>query len=335
VGRRVLFPLLALALSLVATAALVEVAFRIANPPPRAQVIRLEGHLHAFEHDGVTLYWDDEYGDGPVRGGPCRPGQRVVGVFGDSVQVVSGPEFDLPRTATLLQDRLRADGFDACVLDTSWAGWKPDQVVAMLRRTHAETPVDVAVVGVWKNDQRYVRVGDLLIDGETVAHDAHGVPLPPLPLPGALHRALLGASTAWRYATLALDGASGPDRPLDLAYRDALAWSEGAHVPLVFLEGVFLDRPFATSRQERADHPDTWQARLRASAEAAGHGWVYLADAFADLDVERVRLDACCHFDVHGHRVAADALAPLVEAALVAQGKGPTVAVTSPGTAPR
>jgi hypothetical protein len=319
-GRTAGFLIVALLLGLAAAAATAEVAIRLAKPPPRMQIVRLDADwLRLDERDGVPLWWDPVYAHGPIRGEPCRPGQPVVGVASDSVLMSIEPSGDGHRVA----DELRAS-LGVCVRDGGRAGYRPYQELAMLRWIDEQTPLSVGILSIWKEDRHYHRFGSSLYDSETVVHDADDfLPLPPLRgLPHGLHRWLFGHARAWEYATIALAEPVWDARDPAGAYLEAIAWASARRLPLILVEAPPLDAPFEQTAAERAELPrDGWLARIEEAARGAGHEYVVLAEALRDEDYREIRLDACCHYNRKGHAAVARVLGPIV-ARRLAEGSG-------------
>lgn len=312
---------LVLAVWLVGTAGLVEALVRTLRPAPRLQIVRPDDTRLAFTDAlGVPVWW--EVGEeGPVRHLDCAGagGPRVY-LAGDSVLYAIDEASHPHRVAPLLQARLVASGLSTtCVLDGSQPAFVPEQQLALARATHAEVPLDLLVLLVWKADRRYVRLGPALYDTEAVHADATGLPVPPLPVPWALHRWAFPRSRAWEYATLARAPAlPTPSRPGETAYLEAIGWAAAAGVDLVFLEAAPLARPLDETRDARraerarvvpAGQDGDWRRRLQRAAEAQAIPYLFLDELLTDARVEDVRLDTCCHLNGEGHARVADGLA--------------------------
>lgn len=311
-----------------------ELSVRALDPVPRVQVVRgatLPWHLV----DGVPQ-WTVSPDLAPVmEGRSCQadPSARQVALVGDSVLQVSqqdgSPSGDAQtrlraHLVTQLQDRLNAAGSQRwCVRDLAQSGYLPYQFEVALRTAHAEAPVDVAIVEVFKAESRYTPLGPDLYALHGWPRTAAGVPKPWPWIPDAVQEALFGGSAAWAYASIAL-GEPDPrspdlDLPLDRSYRTTVDWALAHGVDTVLLQVPVLDIPFA---QSAADGAGEWAA-LEADAQARGVGVLRLAEALKDEDVTKLRLDTCCHYAPAGHaaiaRVLADALLARAAPASTAQ----------------
>lgn len=300
-----------LVLGLIVTLVVAEAAMRLIRPRPRVQIVDPAHAPLVFEPGDPPLWWA-RYEAGPVRPLHCDDGPAQVIVAGDSVfHAITVDALDA-KVAFRLADAL------GCVIDVTSSGYLPYQQLASAKRAHARFGGEVVVAVVWKPSVRLVRFGPVWAEAERLETDASGFPLPPLPVPDAVHHGLVQASALWRYATLAItppEDEPAP-RPLEQDYVALLDWAEGEDLSVVLVEAPALNQPFAVTADTREHDLADWMRRLEARAAAGGHAYVVLAERLRGLDVEAVRLDTCCHYNGDGHAAVAQAILPDVRAAL-------------------
>ncbi len=305
--------LVGLAVSALVFLATVEGTFRAMNPVPRVQLVDLEARDITWV-DGHPV-WADGW-EVPIPEDCPTEGGRSVLLLGDSIAVqgADAPDTIGPQLARRLQD---VWGVPVCAKVAARPGMPVESQLALARAVDPDLEASVVVVLVWRASGSSIRTGRWWIETTPIATDADGWPFPPLPLPDALHRPLLDASAAWRYATLALAAQRETDIPSEQrTHREILDWATSHDTPVVFAQMVPLDQPFGTPWRE-----DIWQKELgQALAGREGVVWFDAGDALAaaGVDVEAVRMDTCCHYLPPGHAAVADVLVP------------PVLAVTDP-----
>lgn len=302
--------LLVVLLGLLVFAATAEIAVRALDPTPRIQVVRLsERDLRWI---GEHPIWQDA-GSVPTPD-PCpAPGGLSVLLVGDSIAVSGAPPEQTigPRLATHLSERL---GRPVCARVAARPGLPVAAQVALAKDLDPEGTSDLVLMLVWRATGGAVRAGDWWIETTPIETDAEGWPPAPLPVPHALHEALVAHSAVWRYATLALSRKRQDDGPDQRRAHDALlAWAAAHDIPVAFGEMPPLDRPFGEPWLK-----STWKIMLRSQMEASGRVWVDVSHALGARgeDVEVLRQDTCCHYLPPGHdavaQVLAEAVAPVL-----------------------
>ncbi len=226
-ARRPRSLLLALTLLLGMTLLVAEALVRVLDPFPRVLVVRTPYFLDVRTLDGIPVWahqsgrkrlWTRarEFATGLLRPRhpsteprrwdvvenlDCASDTRVL-VLGDSI--FHGIGLPAAEVASVLwQQRLRAEGIDACVHNLSVPGYnvytqtaRATEAVPMLRPR-------LVVFEVWGGEPRPpTRVGDTIYFFEDLEVDATGLPNP-LGLPAPLNRGLLRTSDFYEYALLA------------------------------------------------------------------------------------------------------------------------------------
>ncbi len=301
----------------------IELAFRVVDPPTRAQPVRDTESNELWLVEGVPL-WRQRQDVRTRVDQPCRDSNpQALDVVGLGSSILHGVGVDPAQTwAPILRDILAEQGVEACVHNLSAPAYGAAQKQHLLRESLPALPaIRVVIWEVWGTDvMDYRMLGSMAWRMSDLVVDAEGYPNP-LALPSPLNRQLFQRSAAWRYTILGLTPAQ--ERPVH-DWDSVLAGpvSEAHRVArdndatLLLLVMPPLDRPFATT----ADDPkDKLRMRFQAWAEArADQGVVLLslAELLRDEDVEALRLDPCCHYNADGQRRIAEVLAPAVLDAL-------------------
>ncbi|MCB9665175.1 MAG: hypothetical protein H6732_13780 [Alphaproteobacteria bacterium] len=320
--RRVGFAVASGFLALLATLVLAEGLLRVVQPRPRVQVVR------SGLRDGLdfALRWVDGVPVWPSPADDLRHNRGCVDdpertrwlVLGSSILAADGlaPE---EAFSLRLQEALGEAGRPACVVNLAEGAYTFQNQAAVAAEALPEVRPDVVLWEIWANSPgTWVRVGDTAYRFQHLAVSEDGTPNP-LGLPGTLHRGLLGTSRLYEAGVLALVAAQEPvstgewERLLATALPDALAAVRAQGATLVLALAPPLDQPFAawTAARRRAEGLTlaAWYTRVEAWARAEGVAVVALDELLADHDVEALRLDPCCHYDVAGQQVLGDALA--------------------------
>jgi hypothetical protein len=166
---------------------------------------------------------------------------------------------------------------------------------------------------VWGEGPTYRKIGTTMYAVGSYAQDADGVPyVRSWPVPAVINSWLFRHSRFWEYAVLAMGAHAAEDDVLPY-HRRIIDETRAAGTQLVF--GVFPDLQGPLSegpRTKHAIHPP-----LRALAAEEGVPVVEVAELLGDVDVERVRLDPCCHYNAEGHALLGEVLAPVLREAVL------------------
>jgi lysophospholipase L1-like esterase len=300
-----------------------ELAVRQLHPRPRAQIVRHDTPGLRPIGDTVTWRLPGAYTEQLENARCPGPDTRDVLLVGDSVLYVTGPASfggapDEPdaNVATRLQAAFVGQAPPVCVLNLAQPGLLPQQLRLLAQEGHARVGADLLVVAVWKDARDLTEVGGDWYDVERYQRPPGGLPTPwSLPAPQALHRALFDRSALWEYASLTL-GRQDDETALRMdPYTSLLDDAEAAGLPTIFVEFAPLDRPFADGLRDRMEHHRELERQLR----ARGAPYLLLGELLADQDVTAVRADTCCHLNARGHAALAEALRPVLAAALDAR----------------
>ncbi len=289
-----------------------ELAVRVLNPTPRAQVVRPTPSRVFEQVQGVVVWRAKEADD--VRNEDCpdrRPDARVIALVGDSIFFGwgGGLVVEPQNAATVLQRLLDIrDGPVWCVLNLSEPGFLPHQQLALLEEQLRERSVHQVFWSVWKNEGRLADFGGGLVQTNGLAVDDLGIPtVPGVGLPG-VQRALFSWSRLWQLGVLAAafpaERGSGPPRYVSVlnAHRQVREQG-GAFVAVIF-------PPLGVSFAE--SEVDARLVQVQHDLDQEGVRTLMVASALVDEEVTELRLDLCCHYNPAGHEAVAKALAAMV-----------------------
>jgi hypothetical protein len=281
-----------------------EVAVRAIDPAPRTQVVRPDAQRRLRDVRGVPAW--ERLGDGwpeTLRGEGCvvGPGGKRVVFTGDSILQVTG---EAAVDNFVVDLRARLPGW--CLHNVAEAGFIGEQKAAVALDALERGGVDAVVWEVWGERGHAVRHGEVVMHVGGYDVDDAGWPVVPwLPVPSALHDALMARSRAWAYAVLAIGptGRFAPVSPLFEGVRAATVAQGGRMALLVMPE---LERPFGEPSpvwDEVKAEVAGWAASSAVPSLDIGAAWA------GKYDHEALRLDPCCHYNPAGHDALADTLA--------------------------
>ncbi len=304
--------LLGLTVSAVLFLGTAEGIVRIGRPVPRMPIFHLPT-MDVRWIDGEPV-WDIPGHRIPHDADCPTPDGQVVMVLSDSVLTASAPREQTvgPRLGALLTEQL---GHPVCVPVAGQPAMMLRSQIA-LARTLAEThPPDAVVVAVWRTTETWAVAGDYLFNTTWGTTTPSGLPSPPLPIPEALHRALLATSAAWRFTTVAvIPHRNQPDGFALSAYRDLLDWTDTLGVPVLLARMPELGHPLDEAPATRGGGIPG----LHALAERRGAAWLEVGPALAaaGFTAPAIRADTCCHYVPEGHAAVASVLQAPVAALL-------------------
>jgi lysophospholipase L1-like esterase len=328
--RRVAASLALAAASVLATALVLEAAFRVAGVHVgtvqinRATVRRSDDPRLGFElRPGGVARAEVEYrvnAEG-LRGPEARaskpPGARRIAVLGDSIAfgywVAEGDVF--PRQLERVLNEVRGRGPAVEVLNFGVPGYNLDQEIEALRARALAFSPDVVVLALCLNDLEGLFSYELGLVQDRAARRRSW--------PGRLREGLLGRSVlfSWiEYRVSELDARRNFVRarnPLGgPLYAEAVAQQEAALEGKLAVLAALLDAhripglvavfPVLGSRFERYPHRELHAAVTRAAGKA-GLAAVDLLDCYSAYDFRDLRVDVV-HPSPMGHRVAAHAI---------------------------
>ncbi len=316
---------LALALGLFLGAG--EAAVRWARPTPRTQVVDpTQPGVVETADGGITWRRTGPFTDALENAG-CV-GSRHVVLAGDSILYVldaggnrldvgvdagqgEGGEAATDNVGPRLQGMFRDLRPSICVHDVAQPGFGPDQIGGAATAWRDQVDARVVVLGVWKSDRSLEHLGARWYDLSPYARRGAALPAPGgLWVPDAVGRPLFASSALYAYATLA----TAPPNLAPATYDAYLALARSLRAKgsqVVLVEHALLE---AMTGQGGWPRPHGARALERA---AVADGFLYLAlsDAWADVDLTPLRIDAV-HLNPAGHRLLAETLAPWVLRAL-------------------
>lgn len=302
-------PILGTLVSLLLFAGTAEALVRGFRPEPRAPLFHLPD-VHVRWVDGQPVW--DVPGHRIPHAEPCpAEGGLVVVALSDSVLTSSAPPEQTvgPRLEASLSEAL---GRPVCVVVAGQPGMLLSAQLARAKEVAETRPVDAVVVAAWRGTQRFGVAEPYLFYTDRLAVTDTGLPAPPIPLPDAIHRPLLGASAAWRYLTLAVAREiEVPREARLLGFDPVFDWARALDAPLLLASMPGFARPLGDQGGDHLNLPG-----LKARTEAAGARWLDVGAALDDAGYTRddVAADAVCHYTPAGHAAVAEVLTPpLVE----------------------
>lgn len=318
-----------------------ELLVRWMDPPPRLQVVRAgegpTGTIVLEDVDGVPV-WHRERDLARRHEGCLGRTDRLVAIFGSSILAGVGIEEPV-LYSTLLEQRLD----ETCVANFAQPAMTGQGQLAIAGRFVPEHAPDVVLFEIWRATPfDYRRVGDAAYQFDVLERDAAGLPNP-FGVPVGLNEGLFSTSSLYEYATLALAAPAfrSPPAAWKITVEERLPvlleQVKAAGGALVLVLCPPLDAPFAEQIRRRAEgtHPVlALYDPVVAFAEANGVPYIRLEEALVDQDLERIRKDPCCHYSEAAQPALADALEPLVRAALTdpsrPDGTGAAPAIPAP-----
>ncbi len=293
-----------------------EIAVRLLEPYPRVQIIRGWGPPRFPSitfHEGTPLWGSEDPKMKVLRAPLCLEHDenlRVLLLVGDSVLYLTDHFQMQGNIGPALQERL---GEGWCVVNAAHSGFSAAQKLASVEHLLQTTTPDVVFWEVWGEGPTYSAIGAHLYGLGTTAVDAEGYPVVPW-VPAPLHHLLFRHSRVWEYAVLSTF-AGGQTEDV-LQYHQRVAQLAEAHdFSVLFALFPSLAEPFDVQERMRP----AAQPVVASWAREAGLPVIDMLDHLQDVDVARVRMDTCCHFNQRGHAMLADKIAPLVTSLVAEQ----------------
>lgn len=320
-GRRRLFALLGMTLTVGVGLGIGELYVRRTRPMPRAQIIRGATETEQPRHDLTFIdgqpIWH-ELGTEERRNAGCpNEGSYEVLMLGSSIFYGSGYLHDQVMSHYLQQALDAGDDGPWCVLNYGQPAMVSMSKAAVATQAIPQFEPELVLWEMWHNDPGgFVMLGPDAYNITGMVTDEAGYPTF-MPMPAALRRTLFHSSRLFEYASLALTP-SRPDayehkwhqlRDETLPSVRRLTEAHGGELVMVFTP--FLDVPFAQSADNHVDKYRGYQW-MAGWADEAGVRRYDLAEALVDASVEELRHDTCCHYSEAGHRAVGQQLAEWV-----------------------
>lgn len=282
------------------------------------------------EVGGETLWWyqgDDfnRYGGRGPEPSETRPDLRVIWmgnsiVFGSNVV----REETFPYLVGIAQQRshpeLRIEHVNLAV-----PGYDLIRYKLSLSRALKDVSADWVILGLWHGDmvalkvvgRELVRADVKVVDGVRVVHS---LPFSETDVVAWSKRSRLFLVISALVGNLTVEARYSPVGPTEKMARDLeeirkLAVSYGTRLALIWFPP--LDRPFEEQirrwSEGRDDHHRTLFTVAEEFSRRNGFPFLDLREAIRTVDVEEIRLDPCCHYNVTGHRRLAETLLPWIE----------------------
>jgi hypothetical protein len=286
-----------------------EVAIRVARPKPTVQLI--DTRVFPTETREGVPYWEPRpVVDYDIAGWGCAEGRHVV-LAGDSIWYMTtlGPD---ARYEDNLVAHLRArfEGRGVCFHNVSVSGYGPVQQQLALRQALDRVGPALGILEVFKSDAQWRAAGPWWIDLGSLKRDEDGraiVPWLTPYVPRPVEAWLWEHTASWRYAVTTL---APPAKLSGDGYLPFLRAPDPRLLGRVMFESPRTHRPFREYVAERAE----FFGALKAEAEASGVTYVDFPAQLFEVAPEAIRIDPQCHLNGEGHRLMADALAPVIEA---------------------
>jgi hypothetical protein len=271
-----------------------------------ARVEQLPDGQAFWEYIDTYLFNSDGYRDDITA---CSPDSVRIGILGDSITYGVKVEY-----AETFVDKLRP-AFEArcgpvCLYNVATPGYSILQErISYERKLSAHQP-QLVFLGLFSNDlAQFTVIGSNAYDVRMKEHE--GIPIfTLLPLPDDVNAFFISNSVFYQFVTMrslaTFDKATGkPATQRELAMKELeriRVLCEEQKAVLVVALFPDLDRPLSDPEPESSsflyDKVRTWADHTRTPI-------IDLRTSMADLDVEKIRLDECCHYNEYGHRVVA------------------------------
>ena len=298
-----------------------ETVFRILHPggmfdfqPQRAsrsdaRVEQLPDGQVFWEYIDTYRFTADGYRD-DIKS--CPPEAVRIGILGDSVTY--GVKMEYPDTfIDKLRPALEARCGPVCLYNVATPGYSLLQERISYERKLSQHQPQLVFLGLFSNDlAQFTVIGSYAYDMRVKEHQ--GIPIfTLLPLPDDVNAFFISNSVFYQFVAMrsiaAFDNATGKpatQRELAMAELERIReLCEEQKAVLVVTLFPDLDRPLSDPEPEASAF---LYDEVRAWGDNTGTPIIDMRTSMKDVDVTKIRLDECCHYNRFGHGVVAQVL---------------------------